>query len=250
MTFIRLDDCSQCAEYQLRLWVSITPEFMIMHPWSEDEYLTSLIFHLMRCLFIPHPLSVTPSQLVYQRRSPYIRVQRPLALSPWMHFTYLPIYTWFQDNGWSKRFTPWANFLVDIWGHKLLGASLAATPIFGPKCQYHKKGILLMICGAQLIDVVLLCSGILWFSKLAKNDRVMAKKWKPIYGRRGKNCQFWPITWPNINIFGWIKKHNVCSYNILAIADLYVNIATNGGLKPNKPPKSLFFAFISTRIFR
>ena len=47
----------------------------------------------------------------------------------------------------------------------------------------------------------------------------------PYMGVRVKSGHFWPITWPNVNIFEWTKKNNICIYNLLIIADLYVNIS-------------------------
>ena len=41
--------------------------------------------------------------------------------------------TRFRDNGWPKRYTQWANFLVGFVAQKPYGAAVVATPIFRPK---------------------------------------------------------------------------------------------------------------------
>ena len=41
--------------------------------------------------------------------------------------------TRFQDNGWPKRSTQWANFLIGFGGPRPLGVRVVATPIFPPK---------------------------------------------------------------------------------------------------------------------
>ena len=37
--------------------------------------------------------------------------------------------TRFRDNGWPKRYTQWANFLVGFVAQKPYGAAVVATPI-------------------------------------------------------------------------------------------------------------------------
>ena len=41
--------------------------------------------------------------------------------------------TRFRDNGWPKRYTQWAKFLVGFVAQKPYGAAVVATPIFRPK---------------------------------------------------------------------------------------------------------------------
>ena len=45
--------------------------------------------------------------------------------------------TWFQDNGWSKSSTQWANFLVGFGGPRPLGVHVVAhfPAKSGPKYQ-------------------------------------------------------------------------------------------------------------------
>ena len=47
--------------------------------------------------------------------------------------------TCFRDNGWPKRSTHWANFLVGSWGPRPLGATVVATPIFPTKIVFLSK---------------------------------------------------------------------------------------------------------------
>ena len=108
----------------------------------------------------------------------------------------------FRDNGWPKRFIQWGNFLVEFWGPRPLGASLAATPIFGPKMpkplkkhpthdlwcstgRYHSPGL----------------RDILKFEIGWKMTELWPKNVCPYMGICAEIGHFWPISWPNINIF-------------------------------------------------
>jgi len=48
-------------------------------------------------------------------------------------------------------------------------SKIAPGPFLAQTLPKPQKDIVLMISDAQLIDIVLLCSRVLWFSKLTKN---------------------------------------------------------------------------------
>ena len=90
--------------------------------------------------------------------------------------------TSFRVNGWPKRLTQWANFLVGYWGPRFFGATVAATPIFPRKIGYFPKSIKITISYHQSIDNSLLSYQKKCQPDWTKNGWVMTKKRMPIYG--------------------------------------------------------------------
>ena len=92
--------------------------------------------------------------------------------------------TRFRDNGWTKRYTQWANFLVGFVAQKPYGAAVVA------------------------------------YARL-----------------RG---QFWPITWPNIDIFQWNQLYSIDSVNLRIVCKFRPNNFKIFGAKIFWRPKSKF----------
>ena len=89
--------------------------------------------------------------------------------------------------------------MVGFVGQKPYGAAVVATPIFRPKWVHFLISDLGTIVDVESIDNGPLSNHTKFQLDWSKNGRVMAEKRMPIYARlRG---QFWPITWPNIDIF-------------------------------------------------
>ena len=64
--------------------------------------------------------------------------------------------TGFRHHGWPKRSTHWANFLVESWGPRPFGVTVAATLILPQKLGIVTKNIKIMVSHHQSIDSSLL----------------------------------------------------------------------------------------------
>ena len=65
----------------------------------------------------------------------------------------------------------------------------------------------------------------------------MAEKRMPLYGIIGTFRDFWPINWPNINIFQGNQLYSFSTINLHNLCVFQLNISLNVDLMAKKPQK-------------
>ena len=78
---------------------------------------------------------------------------------------------------------------------------------------------------------------------LPKNGWVMAKTYMPIYGIIGLFRDFWPITWPKINMFQWNEVYSISTTKLHILFKCQLNISKNMDSMAKKPQKSAVSPF-------